>query len=198
MKKTVYGIILLILTLGFSGCAGTVKHMNVASVDKTMEAPKNGKSKIVFMRPKAYGYAVQSSVFEINNNQPSIVGIVPAKKKISYELEPGQHFFMVVGESADFMTATVEANKTYYVLVVPRMGLWKARFSLRPIHTNEFSTEELNAWLNECQLLEISEETQKWADENSDSTQSKYNEYYKDWMEKEAATRPALLIEDGK
>ena len=56
----------------------------------------------------------------------------------------------------------------------------------------------LNAWLNECQLLEISEETQKWADENSDSTQSKYNEYYKDWMEKEAATRPVLLIEDGK
>ncbi len=40
---------------------------------------------------------------------------------------------MVVSEAADFAKADVEAGKTYYVLVTPRMGWWKARFSLRPL-----------------------------------------------------------------
>ena len=198
MKKIIYGVILLALTLGFSGCAGKIKHMNIAPIDKTIESPQNGKSKIVFMRPSTLGFAIQSSVFTINDNKPSIVGIVAAKKKVSYELDPGEHLFMVVGESADFMSATLEANKTYYALVTPRMGWWKARFSLKPIHAKELDTKEFKEWLKNCQLLEISKGTQVWADKNSPSIQSKYNEYYKDWMEKEITERPILLLEDGK
>ena len=34
----------------------------------------------------------------MNNDKPSIVGIVAAKKKVSYEVEPGEHLFMVTGE----------------------------------------------------------------------------------------------------
>lgn len=198
MKKIVYGIILLALSVGFSGCAGKVRNMNVSSPNKKIEAPHKGKSKIVFMRPSSMGYAIQSSVFEINNNRPSIVGIVAAKKKVSYELEPGKHLFMVVGESADFMSATLEANKIYYALVTPRMGLWKARFSLKPVHSSELNSEKFNTWLNDCQLVEISKDTKKWANENSDSIESKYKEYYKDWIEKDASKRPMLLREDGK
>ena len=150
------------------------------------------------MRPNTLGFAIQSSVFTIDKNKPSIVGIIAAKKKVSYELEPGEHLFMVVGESADFMSATLEPNKTYYALVTPRMGWWKARFSLKPIHAKELDTKQFKEWLKDCQLVEISTDTRAWADRNSPSIQSKFNEYYKDWMEKEIAEKPALLMKDGK
>jgi len=143
-------------------------------------------------------YAVQSSVFEIRNSEPSIVGIVAAKTKVAYEVEPGEHLFMVVGESADFMSATLEADKTYYAMVTPRMGWWKARFSLKPVHAGELGSDQFKTWLDECQLVVPSKETAAWAKENSDSVQQKYDKYYEAWLEKEAAERPKLSPEDGQ
>jgi len=198
MRKIVYGLVVLALAIGFGGCAGKVKRMDVAPEGKGIETPQSGKSKVVFMRPSGVGYAVQSSVFEIKNNEPSIVGIVAAKTKVAYEVEPGEHLFMVVGESADFMSATLEADKTYYAMVTPRMGWWKARFSLKPVHAGELGSDQFKTWLDECQLVEPSEETAAWAKENSVSVQQKYDKYYKAWLEKEAAERPKLSPEDGQ
>lgn len=198
MKKTVYGLVILALALGFGGCAGKVKRMDVAPAGKGIEAPQSGKSQVIFMRPSGIGYAVQSSVFEIRNNQPSIVGIVAAKTKVAYEVEPGEHLFMVVGESADFMSATLEADKTYYALVTPRMGWWKARFSLKPVRAGEWDSDQFKTWFDDCQLVEPSKETEEWVAENSDSIQGKYDKYYSAWMEKEASDRPQLSPEDGR
>ncbi len=198
MKKITYIMVALILTWGFSGCAGKVSNMSVATQGKEIQPPQKGKSKIVFMRPSTMAFAIQSSIFEIKNEKPSVVGIVAAKKKVSYDLEPGKHLFMVVGESADFMSANLEADKTYYALVTPRMGLLKARFSLKPIHKDKLNSKELNSWLKDCQLVEISKDTENWANNNKDSIQSKYNKYYKAWINKETSKKPILHPEDGK
>ena len=198
MKKIIYGIVILALTIGFSGCAGRVSNMSVAPAGKIIEAPQKGKAQIVFMRPATMGYAIQSAVFEMSNDMPLIVGIVAAKKKVSYSVEPGEHLFMVTGESADFMSAKLEADKTYYVLVTPRMGFWKARFSLKPIHADELNSEKFNSWLNSCQLVEISQDTQLWASKNSNSIQAKYNRFYPGWTQKDISRQPILLPEDGK
>jgi len=198
MKKIIYSTIILALTLGFSGCAGAIKHMSPAAEGQNIATPTNGKAQIVFMRPSSYGYAIQSSVFEIKNEKPSIVGIIPAKKKVAYEVEPGEHLFMVVGESADFMKATVAANKTYYAMVIPRMGLWKARFSLKALNKNDEEQKDLTEWLKDSQLLVPSADTEKWASENAKDIEEKYKEYYKKWISKDASERPALLEEDGQ
>ncbi len=198
MKKIVYALVLLALALGFGGCAGKVKRMDVAPEGKGIEAPQSGMSKVVFMRPSGMGYAVQSSVFEIKNNAPSMVGIVAAKTKVAYELEPGEHLFMVVGESADFMSATLEADKTYYALVTPRMGWWKARFSLKPVHAAELGSDEFKSWLDDCQLVVLSKETEAWEEENRASIQGKYDKYYEAWLKHEPSDRPALSPEDGR
>ena len=198
MKKIIYGIIIIALTIGFSGCAGRVSNMSVAPAGKTIEAPQKGKAQIVFMRPATLGYMIQSAVFEMSNDKPLLVGIVAAKKKVTYAVEPGEHLFMVTGESADFMSAKLEAGKTYYALVSPRMGFWKARFSLKPIHADELDSTKFNSWLNSCQLVEISQDTEQWANENSNSIQAKYNEYYQNWMQKDISQRPILLPGDGK
>ncbi len=189
---------LLFLVLVLPGCAGTVKHMREVAPDAVSAAPAQGMSRVVFMRPSGMGYAIQSSVFEVRGSNPSLVGIVAAKKKVVYEVEPGEHLFMVIGESADFMSAELEADKTYYSLVTPRMGLWKARFSLKPIAADELDTEQFNEWLAACTWVEKSDASDQWAMANLPSIQEKRQEYYKKWMEKDAAERPHLRPQDGR
>jgi hypothetical protein len=188
----------LFLALFLSGCAGTVKNMRTVSSERVDSAPDQGKSMVVFMRPSTFGFGIQSSVFEIIDDQPSLVGIVAAKAKVSYELEPGQHLFMAVGESADFLYADLEANKTYYALVTPRMGAWKARFSLKPIHAGELGSSQFNEWIEACEWVEKSSDSDAWASENMASIQEKHAKYYAKWMEKDLSERPKLLPQDGK
>jgi len=199
-KKMVFSpyFTVLLLALFLSGCAGTVKNMRTVPLDEVVTAPEEGKSRVVFMRPSGIGYAIQSSVFEIKKDNPSLVGIVAAKKKLSYSVEPGKHLFMVVGESADFMYAELQADKTYYALVTPRMGVWKARFSLKPVHAGELNSAEFKEWQTSGEWVEKSPASDNWANANMASIQSKYKEYYADWMEKGASERPKLFPQDGQ
>ena len=190
-------IIAMVLGLFLSGCATTDK-MQTVPPERVVLAPEKGKSMVVFMRPSDFGGAVQSSVFEIKDETPELIGIVSANTKVSYQVEPGDHLFMVIGESADFMSAELLADKTYYALVTPRMGVWKARFSLKPMHAADLGSEEFDDWFEQCSLMENTPASTGWARENANSIYSKYTEYYADWMEKEEAERPKLLPQDGK
>lgn len=185
------------LALLVAGCAGTVKNMQPVPPESIVSAPQEGKSLLVFMRPSGLGFAIQSSVFEIKSDKPSLVGIVAAKTKVSHQLEPGEHLFMVVGESADFMSAELEANKTYYALVTPRMGAWKARFSLKPVHANELATSQFTEWEEACEWVEKTAASDEWASSNMASIQSKQSKYYEKWMNKDVSERPRLLPGDG-
>lgn len=190
-------IVIILPTLLF-GCAGTVKHMQTVPLNKIVSAPDQGRSMLVFLRPSGMGYAIQSSVFEIVDDKPSLVGILAAKKKVSFQVEPGEHLFMVIGENADFMTAKLEENKTYYAIVVPKMGWWKARFSLRPIHVDQLNSSNLRSWLKGCEWVEKSSTSQLWANNNMPSIKSKFHIYYSDWMSKSWSDKPKLLLQDGK
>lgn len=187
----------LIIAPGLSGCAGTVKSMQTFEGDQATIVPEPEKAMIVFMRPSTLGFAVQSSVFRVTDGTPDIVGIVAAKAKIAYQIDPGEHLFMVIGESADFMSAEVEAGKTYYALVTPRMGAWKARFSLKPVASPDQDRTQLDEWLGACDWVEKIPATDVWAAENMASIQDKQARYYRTWMEKNEADRPRLTLEDG-
>ncbi|MGH8617348.1 MAG: hypothetical protein ACREUW_06615 [Burkholderiales bacterium] len=201
MKNTSGGtatIILAALVLLLSGCAGSVVNMREVPADRAVATPQPGKAMVVFMRPSGLGFAVQSSVYEVRGNEVALVGIVAAKTKLAYQSEPGNRLFMAVGESADFITANLQANKTYYVTVEPRMGLWKARFSLEPIGKGKLATAEFENDLKECKWVEKSEASDKWAADNMESIQSKRVEYYADWLKKPDNERLVLLAEDGR
>lgn len=186
------------ISLAMIGCAGKVKNMQPASANSIKTVPDKGKSMVVFLRPSTMGFGVQSSVFEMKDTKPYLAGIVAAKKKVAYQLEPGKHLFMVVGESGDFMSANLKPNKTYYALVTPRMGAWKARFSLKPIHSGELNSPQFQKWLNSCEWVKKSPASISWANSNSDSIRSKYAGYYGKWMSKDSSKRPKLLPQDGK
>src|SRR5690348_12397408 len=131
MKRLVLAAFAACALVLMGGCVATSTQMVKTSVSP---APEEGKALVVFMRPSMLGFAIQSSVYDTHGAGNEFIGIVSAKTKVAYQAAPGNHLFMVIGENADFMNADLQAGKTYYVLVSPRMGAWKARFSLLPIH----------------------------------------------------------------
>ena len=142
MKALKSIFIVLCIGLAFNGCAS--KYMQPVDSERELSyEPSESEAVIIFMRPSAFGGAIQSSVFDVTNGDNILVGIVSSKAKVAHKTAPGEHTFMVVGESADFMGAEVEAGKKYYALVTPRFGAWKARFSLKPIHKDELESDKL-------------------------------------------------------
>lgn len=186
--------ILLLLTLG--ACAGTSDYMSAVPTDKADYKVEPDKAMVVFMRPSSLGFAVQSSVFDVTDGKPEFIGIVSAKKKIAHYTTPGQKRYMVIGESADFMGADLNADKVYYALVTPRMGLWKARFSLRPIEGSTVNDGNFKDWYEDTEWVEIRPSAKTWAAENSASINEKMNDYLPEWLEK--SPKPVLTATDGQ
>ncbi len=191
MKRLAAVAVLVVLV---AGCAGPIRGMrDVPPGMEVKTTPPPGKAAIVFMRPSTLGYAIASSVYEVKNDGDVFIGIVPAKRKVVYFTDPGSTRFMVVSEAADFMGADLEAGKTYYALVTPRMGVWKARFSLRPV--TDTDGKEFPGWFKECGWIENTPESQAWAKANWQDVQSKKAEYIQKWDAK--SDKPVLKASDG-
>lgn len=184
-----------------AACAG---NPMVVSSEQTVTAPGPNKAQVIFMRSSFVGSAINASLFEVVGDKNEFIGIMANGTKIVKEVEPGEHTFMVVSEAADFMRADLEGGKTYYAMITPRMGAWKARFSFQPIKKNaegNFSTssDKFGDWVTNTKLVENSEKSLLWARNNTSSIDSKRDAYYEKWQSKDAEeiTRQTLEATDG-
>ena len=119
-----------------------------------------------------------------------------AKKKLAHRTTPGRHTYMVIGESADFMAADLQPGRVYYAVVQVRMGVWKARFSLNPVHAA--GRGELGGWLADAQWVATTQDSFSWARDNAADVEQKRSAYWPKWMAKLPLDRPILLPEDGQ
>lgn len=188
---------MLAVAVMLAACAGPVGHMRELPVDQQpATAPPAGKAAVVFMRPSSLGFAVASSVFQLKPDGDVFVGIVPAKRKLVYYVDPGSTRFMVISEAADFMAADLQAGRTYYALVTPRMGVWKARFSLRPLTAEELGGEEFSGWFKECTYIENTPASHNWSKQHWDDIQEKKVKYLEKWEPR--TDKPFLRAQDGR
>lgn len=197
MFKRLFLILLLIFVVfSFVGCMS--KYMKPADPDAIVKyKPSETESLVIFMRPSSFGGGIQSSVFDVTTDENVFVGIVSAKTKVAFKTTPGNHLFMVTGENADFMQAELIGGKTYYALVTPRLGVWKARFSLKPITKDELKSEKFKEWDEACQFIENTDDSRQWAKNNASLMQHKRMGYYEKWINKSEGERPLLKKEDG-
>ena len=128
MKILKFAVVLYGLFL--VGCAS-----NPMSVSSGVAAnrPASNQAQVLFMRDSFVGSAIRASIYDVSGKEPVFIGILNNGTKVAYNTLPGKHTFMVVSEAADFMEADLSARRTYYSIVTPRMGAWKARFSMWPI-----------------------------------------------------------------
>jgi len=189
---------MLFFALLISGCASTPSIMQKSPQNSGVITPEKDKALVVFMRSSEFGGKFQSNIYEIKNRTPILLGSVKAKEKISYQVEPGKHLFMVAAKNADFMSAELKANKTYYVRVAPIMGRWIAQFALYPMPINQIYSSHFKAQLESCDWVEKTAAANDWVNKNMASIQAKYRKYYPEWISKNIIERPELLARDGR
>ena len=156
-----------------------------------LEAPPPGKSLVIFLRPGRMAGAVSSTVFD----DQDLVAILMDYTYAAYETTPGKHRFMVLGEAADFMDADLAAGKVYCALIVPRWGVWRARFSLKPVTPHDPEWQKVREWIGDARLVTLNAAGRSWAQANAESIREKHEEYLAKWLAKD--DRPALYRDDG-
>lgn len=182
MRKSIRVVGMLAFALLLQACASErMRELDLAP--PLVTSPSTDKATVVFLRPSYFGGAIQSSVFDITDGSIELVGIVSAGRKVAYGSKSGQRRFMVAGEAADFMDADLQAGKTYYARVEPRMGLFKARFAFVPVAA---SAPELEGELNSCKWVDNTPASYAWAAESMPSLKEKLASYLPDW-EKDSA-----------
>lgn len=205
MNSNLIKALFITSVLVLTGCSATGKYTQPAV--QTNHVVKSDKAAIVFFRASSYGGAITSPLVEVDQDGNStLVGILGPKEKMVKYVEPGEHTFMIVGENADFMKANVEAGKVYYGIIRPRMGIWKARFSLTPFKVkpedDDFNLDGKNLvkWLKECKYTEPNDQAFAWHKTKNIELLELYKEYMPVWQRKSASQREAatLTIKDGK
>lgn len=194
-------LFVLLSTLIFAGCASNPMTMTGST---EVSHPAAGQAQVVFMRSSLLGSAISASLYDVTEGNTVFIGIINNGTKVSYTTTPGKHTFMVVSEAADFMEADLAAGKNYFSMVTPRMGAWKARFSLWPIKNkagSEFylGSDDFKNWLSSTKVAVKSAKAQAWYQANKTSIESKKTAYWQVWQQKsaEAIKERTLSQDDG-
>lgn len=191
MQKTMLQVAVGIAMGVLAGCAST--QMTAVPPDQLITRPDSGKALIYFARPSSFGGAIQATLFD----DEQYIGTSSASTVVPYQATPGAHMFMVIGESADFLQADLSPGKTYYAEVTPRLGAWKARFSLRP-QNGQIPDKEVEGWMQSCKQVKPNESGLDWAQQNIASIKQKKNEYLPRWQSKNDADKQILRAESGR
>jgi hypothetical protein len=151
---------------------------------------------IVIRRQRRRGFGLRC----LPAREPGSWGVVENGMKLAYVVPPGDHTFMVVSEAADFMKATLLPGKTYYALITPRMGAWKARFSFRPLRQPDLAGADFADWDKNTHWVETGAEAVAWADRNAADVAQKRARYWAEWSSKDIDQRNSqtLFAVDGR
>lgn len=190
------GILTLLMLLGATTYASSSM---MASSQRTL-TPKSDQALIIFMRSTFVGSLISASLFDVSGDDTKFIGVIKNGTKLAYDLTPGEHTFMVVSEAADFMKVTVVPGKTYYALIVPRTGAWKARFSFRPLRQGDLASQNFIEWDAKTQLVENTPESEAWASKHATDINDKRARYWQKWSTKPAGQQEtqSLKAEDGR
>ncbi|NQZ08563.1 MAG: hypothetical protein HRT35_15530 [Algicola sp.] len=199
----IFQILIVLSALFIVGCGSTSM---VPAPSQAINTPSEGNAQFVFMRSSFFGGAISASLFDVTDikAEPVFIGIIDNNTKLTYSASPGKYTFMVVSEAADFMEANVVGGKTYYAMVTPRMGAWKARFSLWPVRndgSSKFNTTngDFAEYKADTKLMTNSEKSKAWFTGNLNSIKSKQVKHWVTWKQKtsEALKEKTLNPNDG-
>jgi len=194
MTKMLRIVFLLILVGLTAACASIPKgRMQAAPENAVTKAPQPGKALIYFVRTSQYGGIMPADLYD----GETYIGSITFGEYIAYQASPGQHLFMVIGETAEFMPSEFLANKTYYANVGAHMGMWKARFHFSPQNGN-LPQGELNSAVNSSRQVVLTEEGRRWAAENADDVRKLKAEHLPKWEQSDQRAKKVLNAASGR
>ena len=132
MKKS---LILALLCTIIVSCASTKQFKKLTDNEPLPE----DKARIYLVRTGNFGGFVKFNAFlnELDNQ----VGVVGPKSFICFDVPQGEQKIIVKAETERFFTINTQAGKTYYLRLVPKMGVNYARVNFEMLSNEEGSAE---------------------------------------------------------
>jgi hypothetical protein len=149
MKRLLYAFSMLAMLVFASACSPP-SHMLIkedAGLNIRAIRPQNGKSALVIARTTNYGGAIEFDTYL----DRKMIGVTQRKSFfVKTDVPPGTHYVIAKAENFEQVRIPFEENRVYYLLQIPRMGVWKARVSMAPLSTEEL----LSTWDDGVKYLE--------------------------------------------
>ena len=128
MKKS---ILLALISLLILSCASTKQYKKFT--DK--EPVPIEKARIYLVRTGNFGGFVKFNTFL--NSIDNQVGVVGPKSFLCFDVPVGEQKIIVKAETERFYTINAQAGKTYYLRLVPKMGVNYARVNFELLSNDE-------------------------------------------------------------
>lgn len=152
MKKAIYAILFTGL-IGMLSACGSAKLLP-ADVSNQAIALGNveDKASVYVYRTSIVGGAVG---MHVDLNDVRLTTLYPKNFYLCL-LNPGEYVFTGNAENKDKITVAVEAGKSYYIEIMPRMGIVMARCKIEPVDAAEGREK-----VSKCKLVGLNPEAQK-------------------------------------
>ncbi|WP_417819248.1 hypothetical protein [Terasakiella sp.] len=171
-------IIAVICMLSLGACQS--QHMQAIDKSNLNLTVDDHSALIEFMRPESYGSRFQSSIFNITNGTPELVGILSAQNRFIIKLPAGSYRFAVIGENADFLDAELDDGKLYAASITTHIGFMRMQYKLHAVKNS--SLEAFNQQCPSCIWTKPLPSAKEWADANMPSIRSKISKYLPKWI----------------
>jgi hypothetical protein len=159
--------LVLVLSLGLVGCAGSSKYM--VKAEPPTAAPPPDKSMVYFLRPSGLGFAINFQIWD----RDRFIGLSQAKSYFAYLCTPGQHLFIGIAENKVAVEAELAPGLSYYVVTEPRMGGWKARLAMIPVAKGAEDWDKVETLKQELEfVMPVPEQVQVWETEKQEEARA--------------------------
>lgn len=132
MKKT---ITLSILSLLVFSCASTKQYKKFTAKDEIAQ----DKARIYLIRTGNFGGFIKFDVYQ--NSKDNLIGSVGPKSYLCFDAPIGENKIIAKAETEKIYTINALAGKTYYLRLVPKMGVNKARVNFELLSNEEGISE---------------------------------------------------------
>jgi len=191
-RSRVGDVAVVVLALVLSGCL-SLRGMREVPAERVNVKPPAGQAAVVFLRTANVG--TTTSLYEVRPPQDTFIGLLVNDTRLVYFTAPGKMRFMVVGLSANFLDAELEAGKTYQVVVAPGPDA-QQHFRLEPVRPGVQPSKVVQNCLESCRWVENTDESQAWYRQHANSVQRKKAQYLPLWERRQ--DRPVLTASDGR
>jgi len=180
----------ILAVLGVSGCVGHSVYMRKAS---ELLRPTEDKALVRFMRPSGYGFGINFNILDGDKD----IGNSVARSQFDYLTVPGKHLFIATSENKVFLTADLEAGKTYYVLTQVYMGAWTARVAFVPVTRSSKYWDKVYQCETNLKMIEPNQAAlSKWENTHKVQINKLIEQYNNKW--KDQCDWPVLQVSDGR
>jgi hypothetical protein len=179
VKRFLFCILMIVPLIFLSACATTVPRYMMFHENPTLNIssvkPEDGKSALVVARTTSYGKPLEFNTYI----EKKMIGVTKGKTYfVKTDVDPGVSYVISKAENLEPVKINFEPGRVYYLLQIPRIGVWSARTSVMVL-----TPEDLQSTMDdECKPLTY--ETNHPGDDLSDDDYRKaVNDYEREVKE---------------